>query len=175
MLMQLAATVWGCLRARAAGIGQHDLTLQRLNQQYAAIGLRRERRIFGTFRDGVLGGAALAYSASVPMNFSLLCNRTELLIHPDAPDREQVVAELAHTARWAASARHQPLCPLLVDPADVPAALAVGFQATGKQYSNFLWARENQQGWPSSARAIHEMYALLERRAVKSMVQTPVL
>lgn len=54
------------------------------------------------------------------------------------------------------------------EPADAPAAVAGGFNATGKQYSNLLWARENEQGWPSCAAAFERWYARIRQRYARA-------
>ena len=158
----------GHLQSAASGIGTRHHDSKALRERYAAFGLLRERKLLGAFRDGALAGVALCHVSGFPMNFSFLCGRVEILVHPHAPDRANVVRDLARAAIREAALRKEPICALLVDPEDAPAAVAGGFNATGKQYTNFLWARENEQGWPSCASAFERWYARIRQRYARA-------
>jgi hypothetical protein len=158
----------GSLRATAAGIGADKQTFRGLTERYSRFGLLRERKVLGAMRDGALAGIALCNSSGFPMNFSFLCSRVEILVHPDAPDRACVVRDLARAAIREAELRKEPVCVLLIDRSDAHAALAGGFNTTGKQYSNFLWAREGAEGWPSTAIALQRWYTKIRQRYAKT-------
>lgn len=138
--VRLAARALGELRASAldleAGEGPR---LPDLSARYEAVGLCRERRIWGAQRDGALAGLALRYSGS-PVNSGLLCQRAEILVAPelDAGDAAEVVRDLALTLRRRATAGDAQI-PLLVAEAHASAAAAAGFTSTGRQYSHALW------------------------------------
>lgn len=83
-------------------------------------------------------------------------------------DRANVVRDLARAATREAALRKEPICTLLVSPEDAPAAVAGDFNPTGKRYTNFLWARENEQGWPSCAIAFERWYARIRRRYARA-------
>lgn len=153
----------GELRARSLGLISGDRAFEDLRDRYAQLHLTRDRCIFGSFRDGRLVGIALCYITGFPMNFSLLCGRAELLVRRDAPDRAAVVSELASAAIHHANSRGERLLPALLDPADSDSAIAAGFEATGKQYSNFLWPREEGRGFASTAIAFSHWYGRIER------------
>ncbi len=157
-VVSLATAAVGALRTASLGIGKHPLSLPAVQTRYANAGLSRGCRVLGVVRDGALAGVACCYWTSVPMNFSFLCSRVELLVHPESPDRASVVRELARAAIHEAALRGDPLCTLVIDAADVPAAVAGGFEVSGKQYSSFFWGRENEHGSPSVFRALDNLY-----------------
>lgn len=157
----LALAAMGPLRAAALGLG--DLSLAALNTRYLASGLRRTRRVLGYYRENALAGVALCFSCSVPANFSFLCSRVELLIHPDAGDRGTVVRALARASIREAAVRGDPVCAALVDPTDQADAIAGGYAATNKQYASFLWSRENVFGAPSAVAGIERLYRTADR------------
>lgn len=161
----LARQTVGPLRARALGFDHPDLTLQTLNRRWLEVGLRRVRRVLAVEQSGTLAGLALCYASSVPLNFSYLCSRTEILIHPDADDRERLIAALARASLIEAAHRGDPVSALLVDPADAPAATLGGYQPTQKQYACFIWTRENEQGAPSAVAAMDGLYQRIANRA----------
>jgi hypothetical protein len=156
------------LQVAASGLGARQHDLKALGERYSRFGLRRERKILGAFRDGALAGVALCYASGFPMNFSLLCSRVEILVHPEAPDRAEVVRDLARAAFREAALRQEAVCTLLIDPEDAQAAVAGGFNNTGKQYRCFLWRRENEQGWPSCSAAFERWYARIKQRHARS-------
>jgi hypothetical protein len=88
----------------------------------------------------------------------------EILVHPEAPDRTNVVCDLAGAALCEAALRKQLFCALLIDPEDAPAAVAAGFNTTGKRYSDFLWAREGEKGYQSTAIAFERWYEKINQR-----------
>jgi hypothetical protein len=159
----LATAALGNLWARSAGLGGHALNLDTLSAAYAAAGLVRSRKVLGARRDGALAGVALCYRMSVPANFSLLCSRVEIVLHPGAPDRENVVAELARAAVHEAALAGLPASALLIDTADAAAATTAGYARTGKRYANFIWSREHAHGAPSVFKALDTLYASLAR------------
>src|SRR5262249_39439752 len=74
---------------RAASLG-FDLPRNRasiIGEEFNRANLCRQRHIFSARRDKALAGIALSYSSDVPMNLSFLCNRVEIFIHPESPDR----------------------------------------------------------------------------------------
>jgi hypothetical protein len=167
-LSSLTVAALGSLRATAAGIGASEHNLKRLTERYSQFGLFRERKALGATRDGALAGIALSHASGFPMNFSFLCGRVEILVHPEAPDRANVVRDLACAAMREAALCKEPVCALLVDPKDTPAAVAGGFNATGKQYSNFLWAREGEKGYKSTTIAFERWYARINQRYART-------
>lgn len=169
----LARKAVGPLRAHALGFDHPDLTLYALNAQWLQAGLRRIRRVIVVEQDGALAGLALCYASSVPINFSSLCSRTELLIHPDAADRGRLVTALARASLVEAARRGDPSAVLLVDPADSAAALRGGYQPTQKQYACFIWARENEQGAPSAIAGMDVLYQTIANR-LRNAHATPV-
>ena len=158
----------GPLRARAAGVGARRHNFKSLTERYSSFGLLRERKALGVTRDGALAGIALCHATRFPTNFSFLCGRVEILVHPEAPDRAGVVRDLARAAIREAALRQEPVCALLIDRADAQAAVDGGFNTTGKQYSNFLWARESAEGWPSTAIAFERWYTRISQRYAKT-------
>jgi hypothetical protein len=164
----IAIASLGHLQSSALGMGAHQHDSKALGERYAAFGLLRERKLLGAFRDGALAGVALCHVSGFPMNFSFLCSRVEILAHPEAPDRANIVSDLARAAIREAVIRNETVCALLIDPEDAQAAVAGGFKTTGKQYSNFLWARENEQGWPSCAMAFERWYERIIQRYVRT-------
>jgi hypothetical protein len=161
---RLVVETVGPVRAAALGMGRSPLDLSTLDAAYACAGARRRRQVFGVRRDGVLAGVALCFSSSIPMNFSLLCNRVEMFVHPDAPDRANVVRALAHAARSKVELGGGWVRPLLTEPSDTPAVVEAGFAETGKRYSHAVWARETAEGWPSALRALDRLYAVARTR-----------
>jgi hypothetical protein len=169
----LATAALGGLWARAAGLGVHSLSLDPLRARYAASDLVRSRKVLGARRDGALAGVAFCHRMNVPANFSLLCSRVEIVIHPGAPDRENVVAELARAAVCEAALTQAPASALLVDPVDAAAATAAGYARTGKRYSNFIWSREHAHGAPSVFKALDTLYASLARYTDSTAARAP--
>ena len=164
----IAVATLGHLRATASGIGAHQHDFKVLKERYSRFGLLRARKILGAFRDGALAGMALCYVSGFPMNFSFLCRRVEILMHPEAPDRANVVRDLARAAIREAAFRKEPMCALLIDAEDAQAAVAGGFNLTGKQYSNFLWAREGEKGYRSTAIAFERWYEKIGQRYART-------
>lgn len=147
------------LRATASGIGAYQYgTDKTWKEPYSRFGLLRGRKILGALRDGAVAGIALCYVSGFPMNFSSLCSRVEILMHPEAPDRANIVRDLARAAIREAALRKEPVCALLIDGSDAQAAIAGGFKSTSRQYSSFLWARESAEGWPAIANALERWY-----------------
>jgi hypothetical protein len=141
-----------------------DVTLRHLNTRYLAAGLRRTRRLLAIYTDGALVGLALCHAASVVMNFSYLCSRTEVVAHPRAPNRAQIITRLAEGAIAEARARGDPYTAMLVSAADAPAACAAGYVDTHHPYAELTWARENSEGAPSAIRAVESVYGTALRR-----------
>ncbi len=165
---ELGVATVGTLRARALGLIERDLTLSRLNQRFIQCGLRRFRRVLAIYRDGTLAGLALCHASSVPMNFSFLCGRTEILVHPAVEDRLAVITALARASIAEAAGRGEPLTALLIDPDDATGALTAGYTDTQTQYSCFLWARENSQGAPSALLGVERLYDTATRLATRN-------
>lgn len=138
--VRLATRALGELRASAldleAGGGPR---LPTLSTRYEAVGLRRERRIWGAYRDGELAGLAIRYAGS-PVNSGLLCQRAELIAAPelDARAAAAVVRDLAVALRQRATADDVQI-PLLVLEEHASAATAAGFAQSGRCYSHALW------------------------------------
>jgi hypothetical protein len=161
----IAVAALGHLRATASGIGVYQYgNAKTLKEHYARFGLLRGRKTLGALRDGTVAGIALCYVSGFPMNFSSLCSRVEILVHPEAPDRANVVRDLARAAIREAALREEPVCALLIDGSDAQAAVTGGFNNTTRQYSSFLWARESAAGWPAIANALEQWYARISRR-----------
>src|SRR5207245_935115 len=147
----------GAITAAALGLRYHTRDSQALHNRYVRAGLDRSQQVLGVWQDGVLAGIALRHAASVPLNFSFLCHRTEIIIHPDASNRADLVRDLARAAIRAASQGRQPVPPytLLIDEIDVAAAVQGGFQSTGTHYCRGIWKREGTAGWPSIIRGLN--------------------
>ncbi len=162
---QFLVPIVGDLRVRSLGVNRHPLNLAHLDDLYDRAGLQRARSVVGVRRDAVLAGVALCYASNIPMNFSLLCNRVEIHVRPDVPDRFTVIRDLAAASIRNAARRGQPISTLLIDANDVPAALAGGFETTGKQYASVIWARESAEGWPSILYSLDRMYSRVMQRS----------
>lgn len=134
-----------------------------LSAAYASQGVERTRRVYAAVRDGEVAAVGLWYASSVPLNLSFLCNRLEVLVRPDAPDRAALVRELALQAQRDAGAARAPMLTALVEPEDEAALCSAGFQATGRQYGKFTWAREGERAFTASAMAIVEWYGEMHR------------
>jgi hypothetical protein len=164
-VVRLAIAAIGPLRVAALGIGEHSLGLAGLRARYEQAGLHRSRRVLGAWRDGALAGIALCHASGVPMNFSYLCRRVEILVHPEAPDRGSIVRELARASIGLVEGRGDPVCVLLIHESDAEDAVAGGFEATGRRYSRTIWARENEAGWPSIWHELERIYDIRARVA----------
>lgn len=154
------------VRVGSLGIGRYSLDLREMNGMYAKQGLSRSRRVFGARQGGTLVGMAMCYASKTPMNFNLLCNRVEIVVARDSPNRETVIRDLIEVAAWSASERGQPLCPVLITPADSDFAVEWGLEDTNKQYSHALFARETADGWPSIVDSICRMHKPAARMVV---------
>lgn len=165
----LATAAIGPLRATALGLGPEsvqpdNVTLHALDQHYLEYGLRRTRRLLAVYQEGALVGLALCHANSIPMNFSFLCRRTEILVHPNASNRDTVVTALARASIAEAAVRGDSLCALLISPRDTPAALKAGYIDTHKQYASLLWSREDELGAPSALEGVERLYTAMEAR-----------
>lgn len=174
LAIALARRAVGRLRARALGFDHPDLTLHTLNTRWLAAGLRRVRRVLVVEQYGALAGLALCHASSVPINFSFLCSRTELLIHPDAIDRGRLVTALARASLAEARSRGDPYAVMLTHPDDTAAAVNGGYQATQKQYASFIWARENEYGAPSAIAGVDGLYEPIAGRMRNARVPAMV-
>ena len=162
-LFSIATTVIGALRTTSAGIYSDRFNTHMTKQRYLQSELTRDRHAFGAFRDGRLVGVALCHITEFPLNFSFLCGRVELLLHPDAPDRSNVVRDLCRASIHDNHLRDKPMCALLVDADDASAAVDAGYTDSGKQYSNFISQREGERGFASTAIALSHWYGIAER------------
>jgi hypothetical protein len=103
-LFDLAVRARGRAYAVAEELDQEDLLLDRLDQRYRALGLRRYRRVWLAYGaagpNGTIGpagqhrpiGAAIAYRGPLGFNLSFLENRCDLLLDPAlAADRAVLV------------------------------------------------------------------------------------
>jgi hypothetical protein len=154
----LATATVGPLRAAALGLAQEDVPLLGLNADFLRVGLRRIRRVLVVEEGGSIAGVALCHVSAIPMNFSFLCSRTELLVHPRVADRARIVRTLARASLADAAARGDPLAVLVAAAEDAPAAIEAGYRPTHKQYRSFLWAREDERGAPSALRGVRTLY-----------------
>jgi hypothetical protein len=178
--LALVVETMGAQHARALGFSPSalahrtmDPTLSGLNARYLATGLRRTRRLLALYEDGALAGLALCHMASIVMNFSYLCSRAELVVHPHAPRRARIVTRLAGAALAEAGARGDPFTALLVRADDAPAACAAGYTDTHHPYAALTWAREDGSGAPSASRGVEALYArAMGRRRQRSDAAT---
>lgn len=160
---ELMRAMWGGLRLESLGFRDGRSGLNATTEAYAEAGLHRERRLLGLVREGRLAGLAVIYLGSFPLNLSFVCNRVEIVLAPDAPERESIARALLIAAQNIFAEAGLPFCTALVDTGDLPAAIGAGFTTTGRQYANFLWAKEDERGYPSSAIAVSEWYSVLAR------------
>lgn len=135
-----------------------DGELHGVNARFMEYGLRRTRRVVGAYDGERLVGFVLCYASSVPMNFSYLCSRAEVIVDPDYEYRDAAITQLAAASIVEASVRGDPVAALLVSAADVPAAVRAGYVDSGKAYSCFTWQRENSAGAPSAIRGVEQLY-----------------
>lgn len=163
-VVEFVVRVRGALRALALGCDpeqeQADLGLWALNQQYLPSGLRRTRRVLAAYRNDTLLGVAFCHASSIPINFSFLCGRTEVIADSTlgAGERADVVRILARASMTVAAQRGDPVAVLMVEPDDVPAATLAGYTDTGKQYASFMWGREGASGTPSALAGVRRLY-----------------
>lgn len=114
--------------------------------------------VYAVQRDGEIAAIGLWYISSIPLNLSYLCNRLEVLVHPDVPDRDTLVYALAARVQMDAATTRTPVLTALVEPQDEAALVRAGFQAIGRQYGKFTWAREGERTYTASALSIVEWY-----------------
>lgn len=131
-----------------------------LQAKFARLGSNRLRKVIGVYRNGSLQGVLFWFFSKVPMNFSLFCNRAEILVPPDVVHRETIVNHLANAAAAFSEQARQPICSLLLDQQDAHIAAEAGFQPTDRQYSSFLWVHN---GGSMSAIALETMYAAVNK------------
>ena len=155
---EISSVVLGPLRALASDIEPTSFDLA-ISQRYREVGLVRTRDVYGVSRDGRLAGIVLCYHAGIPMNLSLLCSRAELLVHPEAPDRDGVVRDLCVCALTGAAKRGQPILTILADHVDAPAATQAGFIDSGRSYSSFFWRRDSGRGFAAAIIALAHWYS----------------
>jgi hypothetical protein len=163
-VVEFVVRVRGTLRALALGCDPEkerpDLGLWDLNRRYLSFGLRRTRRVLAAYRNDTLIGLAFCHASSIPINYSFLCGRTEVI--PDSTlnegERAEVVKVLARASIAVAALRGDPVAALMVDPIDSAAAISAGYSDTGKQYASFMWGRESANGTPSSLLGIRRLY-----------------
>lgn len=161
--LHLMRAKWGALRLDSLGFRDGRSGLNVTSDAYADAGLRRERRVLGVVREERLAGLAVIHLGTFPLNLSFLCNRVEIVVAPDAPERNIIACALLVAAQNIFTEARLPFCTALVDAEEIPAAVAAGFTAKGRQYANFLWAKEDERGYPSSAIAVSEWYSVLSR------------
>ncbi len=141
---RMASAALGAFRAEALGLapGEH-LSMRPLTHRYAKFGVARGRMAWGAWEDGLLSALALRYYGS-PISSNLLCQRTEVLVHPDldACSADRLVYALLRAVQAAAEPSDYVL-PLLVDSPRVGAAVQAGFEQTGHRYRHLLWRMES--------------------------------
>jgi hypothetical protein len=147
------------VRTASLGLGRYSLDLRGLDRLYQRAGLTRSRRVFGVRRNKELVGIAMCYMSSIPINFSLLCNRIEITVKANAPDRSGIIHDLVFASTWAARTWGRTLCPVLIAPADAWLAADTGLEDTGKQYCHMVLERETAAGWPSATEHFARLYA----------------
>jgi hypothetical protein len=138
-------------------------TSPELTRIYAQAGAKRHRLVWGAYREGELAGLAVRYWGS-PINSGLLCQRAEIIIHPDldANSSAAVTRALARTVQQNVQPSDY-LIPLLIDSPYAEAAADAGFQDTGRQYSHALWRMSC--GVEYGVRAIDTYYQRVRRQA----------
>jgi hypothetical protein len=143
-LLDLAVRARGRVYATAEELDQEDLLLDRLDDVYRAVGLRRYRRIWLAMMDGhdAPVGAAIAYRGPLGFNLSFLENRCEVLLDPALTgDRAGSVARALVGMAAPAYADFRPgWMPLVVDAFLAPRRLGEGVRPL-RRYAQAVWLR----------------------------------
>jgi hypothetical protein len=161
--MGLMKRAWGDLRVNSLGFEKGQAALGHVEGLYETHGCTRARHVLGFYRNNVLAGMACVYLGSFPLNLSFLCNRVELAVPPDAPDREDVIYALLRAAENLFAELGCPLCTALTQREDTVAALRSGFRSGGRSYNQFLWSCEQERGFASTAIACSSWYSSIAR------------
>lgn len=172
---QFISAFAGPLRAACLGLAPGDPNEQRLAARYAAAGLMHGRRMWYVERHGRIAGLAVRRMTDVPLNLSLLDRRAEILVDPDAADRNVIVCTLAEALLADAAMRDEVIFPLLVEASDVDAAVAAGFDDTKTVYNDVLW---QSSGIERAVDALRTLYARIDareaRRSQSAVAKEPV-
>jgi hypothetical protein len=160
-LVALARRARGRLYPVTQELDHDDLLLDEVDELYAAVGLRRYRRIWLAWEGDEPVGAAIAYRGPLGMNLSFLENRCDLLISPGlAAARLDAVA--SHLLGAAASAYHDypsASIPVIVDARAKQAVVRAGGLPV-REYVHGTWVREGAVAW---YRHVDRFYDVLDR------------
>jgi hypothetical protein len=156
----LAQKAIGHLRTEALGLGVAPHDLSNINALYNKNNLYRSRVVLGIHKANKLVGVALCYYSSMPINFSLLCHRSEIIVDPelDTKEQEEIVFHLAKSILYEYEKQSCPLHSLLVDEKYIIPAINAGFINLQKEYSHLIWKRESET-CDSAFTTLSEMYA----------------
>lgn len=149
----------------AEELDARDLELERLDERYRVVGLRRYRRIY--LAAGRSGHAiAIAYRGPLGLSFSFLENRCELLCDPALEPAER--APLARALLQAAQEVYEDCAlPWVLTVADAPlAGTLCGADITPLQsYERSTWLRSGFDAWSRHVDSFYDKLLRAGRRA----------
>jgi hypothetical protein len=143
-----------------------DVELERLDELYRRVGLRRFRRVLGVASEkkDALAGLVLAYRGPLGLNFSFLENRCDLLVDPDLPTDEvqRVCAKLLAAAAPIYEDFELRSIPVVIDLRHAGHVRAVGGRYV-RYYAQGLGLREGYERWYRHTERFYEKISGLRR------------
>lgn len=162
--LTLLMNQWGALRMKSLGL--ECIERGQLQGLFQGAGLSRNQRILIATESGRVAGVAVLHMGSSPINLSLLCNRVEVAIAESA-DQPQITTSLLQAARRAFAEDGIPHFTCLLRPDDAGTTIK-GYHATGRQYASFLWSRDLNHGFASTAIALARWFETLGERKART-------
>ena len=163
--MELLRASWGSLRLKSLGLDALDRG--QLSGLYQGCGLSRTQHVLAAMDAGRIIGIACIHLGSAPMNLSFLCNRVEIAVSSETANRDAVAKNLLTAARQLFAEKGALHFVALLSAEDNMAAQAAGYHDTGRQYSSFLWSRDGEHGFASTAIALARWFETLGARSAR--------
>lgn len=165
-LYELAKRARGKVYAEAEELDHDDIELDRLDQIYTRVGLRRYRRIWLAWNSGseTPVGAALVYRGPLGLNLSFLENRCDLLLAPSLKDQELLEIIVPLLSHAAANYEDFPpaFIPVVAETRALQSLRAIGGEIT-RRYCQSVWLREGFVSWYRQVEGFYQRVAIAQR------------
>jgi hypothetical protein len=163
--IEVLRSAWGALRVKSLGLDAYERG--ELSGLYRGCGLERDQHVLAAVQGGRIAGVAVIHLGSAPLNLSFLCNRVEVALAGAGEDAAAAVTSLLTAARQLFAEKHTPHFVALLAPEHAAIASAEGYQATGREYSSFLWSKDGEHGTAPTAIAIARWFQTLGAREAR--------
>jgi len=149
-ICSLVDTVRSPVYSSAEGLNDSDLGLDTVDDLYRKVGLRRYRNVYIASLPGKesIAGLALAYRGPIGFNFSLLENRSDLILDPKltSSTRAQVIQSLLNAAAETYVDFPESAIPVILDRVYVQELRTLGGTYI-RDYAQSIWLQSGFVPW----------------------------